>query len=65
VSELPDWLQPVRVLSPLWHGVELCRAATTGTGDALALLGSVVFLGALVALGSAWGIRAFSRKLAS
>jgi lipooligosaccharide transport system permease protein len=65
VSELPDWLEPFAVLSPLWHGVELCRAATTGTGDPLELLGSVAFLGALVAAGLAWGVRAFSRKLAA
>ena len=31
ISRLPDWLQPVSWLSPLWHGVELCRAATTGS----------------------------------
>jgi lipooligosaccharide transport system permease protein len=65
VSELPDWLEPLCVLSPLWHGVELCRAATTGVGDGWALLGSVVALAALVAAGCAWGVRAFSRKLAS
>jgi lipooligosaccharide transport system permease protein len=65
VSELPDWLQPIRLLSPLWHGVELCRAATTGTGDLLALAGSVLFLAALVVAGSVWGVRSFSRKLAS
>ena len=31
ISRLPDWLQPVSWLSPLWHAVELCRAATTGS----------------------------------
>jgi hypothetical protein len=45
--------------------VELCRAATTGTGDPLELLASVAVLGALVAAGLAWGVRSFSRKLAS
>ena len=43
------------VLSPLWHGVELCRAATTGIGDLLALAGSVLFLGALVVAGQRVG----------
>src|SRR5436189_513895 len=28
VSRLPDWLEPVALLSPLYHAVELCRAAT-------------------------------------
>src|SRR6187200_2406957 len=30
ISQLPSWLQPLAVLSPLWHGVELARDATTG-----------------------------------
>src|SRR3954451_23247912 len=30
VSQLPDWLQPLALLSPLYHAVELCRMATTG-----------------------------------
>ena len=31
ISQLPDWLQPLSWFSPLWHAVELCRAATTGS----------------------------------
>ena len=31
VSRLPDGLEPVARLTPLWHAVELCRGATTGT----------------------------------
>jgi lipooligosaccharide transport system permease protein len=27
IDQLPDWLQPVAYLTPLWHGVELCRGA--------------------------------------
>lgn len=26
VEQLPDWLEPVAVATPLWHGVQLCRA---------------------------------------
>ena len=29
VSQLPDGLEPVARLTPLWHAVELCRGATT------------------------------------
>ena len=28
ITQLPTWLQPVARLTPLWHGVELCRGAT-------------------------------------
>ena len=31
ISQLPDWLQPVAWVTPLWHGVELCRALALGT----------------------------------
>ena len=33
ISQLPGWLQPFCWLSPLWHGVQLCRGATTGMID--------------------------------
>lgn len=31
VDQLPEVLRPLAYAVPLWHGVELCRAATTGT----------------------------------
>ena len=34
IESLPSFLQPVAWLSPLWHGVDLCRALMLGTiGD--------------------------------
>jgi lipooligosaccharide transport system permease protein len=30
VSRLPDWLEPAAWVTPLWHGVELCRALLLG-----------------------------------
>ena len=27
IEELPGWLQPVAYITPLWHGIELCRGA--------------------------------------
>jgi len=64
-SRLPDWLQPVTWLSPLWHVVELCRAATTGSApSAGTVLGHVAFLVALLAAGWWWGGRRFERALA-
>ena len=64
-SRLPDWLQPVTWLSPLWHVVELCRAATTGSApSAGTVLGHVTFLVTLLAIGWWWGGRRFERALA-
>ncbi|KAA0234287.1 MAG: hypothetical protein JJLCMIEE_02524 [Acidimicrobiales bacterium] len=64
VEQLPSWLQPLAALSPLWHGVELCRAATTGQGSAPAILVHVLVLLAVIAAGSAVGVRTFKRRLA-
>ena len=27
IDQLPGWLQPVAYVTPLWHGIELCRGA--------------------------------------
>ena len=51
ISELPNWLEPLALLSPLWHGVELARAATTGDFDALAIVVHVAFLVGVTAAG--------------
>ena len=63
VSQLPDWLQPLALLSPLYHSVELCRMATTGTFDAADAVGSVAALLVFVGAGCVWGVRTFNRKL--
>jgi lipooligosaccharide transport system permease protein len=68
VTQLPGPLQSAVWISPLWHGVELCRAATTGTwgdnGALTALVHVAVLVGVMVAGG--WlGTRTFSRRLAS
>ena len=64
VRQLPAGVRPLAAVSPLWHGVELCRAATTGTLHAGAAAGHVAFLAACIAAGSWWGVRAFTRRLA-
>lgn len=65
VEQLPAAVRPLVALSPLWHGVELCRAATTGHGDPLAMVGHVAFLLAVIVVGAWFGVRGFSEKLAS
>jgi lipooligosaccharide transport system permease protein len=63
VSQLPAGLRPLAVFSPLWHGVELARAATTGTFDAGPDLAHVAVLLAVVAVGAVLGVRRFTRRL--
>ncbi|MGW6449643.1 ABC transporter permease [Lentzea sp. NPDC055074] len=64
VSQLPDWLLPLVWLTPAWHGIELARGATFGTLDLLPALGHVGYLGALVVIGVALGVKFFHRRLA-
>jgi lipooligosaccharide transport system permease protein len=63
VAQLPLGLRIAARFSPLWHGVELCRAATTGT---LALGAAAIHVSVLVGcivFGAAWGHRTFTRRL--
>ncbi len=65
VSQLPDWLQPLCWFSPLWHGVQLCRAATTGVIDWPEAAANVAILSALVIVSAFYGRRTFTKKLAT
>jgi lipooligosaccharide transport system permease protein len=65
VSQLPQGLRPIAAASPLWHGVELARAATTGRWHLGPAVVHVAFLVACIAAGWLWGRRTFTRRLAS
>lgn len=63
VSSLPASLEPLAWVTPLWHGVELCRAAATGTWPGtLGLLHAAVLLAWLVG-GWLLARRRFTRRL--
>lgn len=63
IEQLPSWAQPLSMASPLWHGAELCRAATTGSVSWGAAVVHVLVLSACVAAGWVAGTRAFTRRL--
>ncbi len=65
IEELPDGVQPLAVLSPLFHGVEVARAATTGSGDTLAVLGHVAVLVMIVFGFFLVGARTYAGRLVS
>ena len=63
VTQLPGWIQPVAYLTPLWHGVALCRGISLGTltvGDAFLHIGYLV---AFIAAGLAIGGITYRRRL--
>jgi lipooligosaccharide transport system permease protein len=63
IAQLPGWLRPFAAVSPLWHGVELARHATTGSLHLGADVVHVVVLVACLGAGLLWGRRAFARRL--
>jgi lipooligosaccharide transport system permease protein len=68
VTRLPGWIRPVAYATPLWHGVALCRALSTGTvfattGDAGSAAIHVGYLVALTAFGVWLGGRTYRRRL--
>jgi lipooligosaccharide transport system permease protein len=65
INQLPHALRPFAALSPLWHGVELARAATTGRFDAVAVATHLAVLAACIAAGAYFGVRNFKWRLSS
>lgn len=62
VEQLPDVVEPLVVVSPLWHGVEVARDATTGAVDGWTAVHVAVLLAIVVAVLPA-GVRGFERRL--
>ena len=63
VSQLPAVLRPVAWITPLWHGVSLCRDLALGRGEVLVMIGHAAYLVALTAIGVVLGLRAYRRRL--
>jgi lipooligosaccharide transport system permease protein len=64
ISQLPAFLQVLARLSPLYHGVELCRAATSGHASSFgAVVVHVLALLAFTAVGTILGMRSFAKRL--
>ncbi len=65
ISALPDWIEPVAWITPLWHGVSLCRDAAYGRLVVGETLGRVAYLVVLWVVGFVIARRVFARRLAS
>src|SRR3546814_18802144 len=64
LSEYPGWIAAVVRATPLYQGVALCRALTTGEVEA-GLLVHVAYLAAVVAVGVAVAGRGIAGRLRS
>jgi lipooligosaccharide transport system permease protein len=67
LSQLPAFLRPLAWVLPLWHSVDLCRDATTGSlasGGWWLVLAHLAILGTYVVVGWRFGVKTFARRLA-
>lgn len=63
IEQLPNWLQPVALFTPMYHGVEMARAIVVGTEPAVAPWVSILYLAALTAIGATIALRPMRRRL--
>jgi lipooligosaccharide transport system permease protein len=65
IESLPEIIRPIAWLSPLWHGVDLCRALMLGTieRDPVLALIHVVVLATIAGLGAAAASRTIASRL--
>jgi lipooligosaccharide transport system permease protein len=63
ISQLPGWLEPVAYAVPLWHGVQLARAAALGGVPVVPAAVSVAYLLAWLGVGALLATRVFQRRL--
>jgi lipooligosaccharide transport system permease protein len=63
ISQLPAWVRPLAYVTPLWHGVALCRGLSLGDIDLGAAAIHVGYLVALIAVGLWAAGRTYTRRL--
>ena len=63
ISLLPAWLHTIAYLTPLWHGVDLCRSLALGTAHAWLTLTHVAYLSAMTAIGVYLATKTYRRRL--
>ena len=65
VSQLPNWIEWLAYLSPLWHAVELSRDLSLNTVEPLPALGNLAYLLAWFVVGTWLAVRGLTRRLVS
>ena len=63
IEQLPGWLEPVAYVTPLWHGVELCRSSAIGFETALHPIVHVGYLALWTSVGWWFAQRNLRRRL--
>ena len=63
ITQLPGWLQPVAYVTPLWHGVDLCRSIALGSASQTPGLVHIAYLSLWIGAGWWWATTSFRKKL--
>jgi lipooligosaccharide transport system permease protein len=63
VTQLPAYVRPLAYITPLWHGVTLCRSLSLGTAQLGESALHVGYLVAVTLLGIYAGNRTYRRRL--
>lgn len=63
IESLPELLRGVAYALPLWHAVDLCRAATLGVAPQWSVTGHLLYLGAWALAGWCLALARFRRRL--
>ncbi len=63
IEQLPELLQVIARLTPLWHGVDLCRSLALGTAEPLQTVIHLAYLGTMTVVGVAAAFIAFQHRL--
>jgi lipooligosaccharide transport system permease protein len=63
ITQIPAELRPVAYVTPLWHGVELCRGLSLGTASPGGAILHVAYLLVLAAAGFAVAQLTYTRRL--
>jgi lipooligosaccharide transport system permease protein len=63
IDQLPDWMEPVAYVTPLWHGVEITRAGALGIDPTLPPAIHVGVMVAFLLVGALIADRLFRKRL--
>lgn len=63
IEQLPEWMQPVAYVTPLWHGVDLVRSVALGIAPHTHAVVHLAYLSAWVAVGWLLANKTLRKKL--